>query len=56
MLVDGGACVNIMLCSVFEWLGHQEKEIMRMNMTLSIFSGEASDTKGIVSKELTEGS
>jgi hypothetical protein len=55
MLVDGGACVNIMPCSVFERLGHQEKELMRTNMTLSGFSGEVSDTKGIISKELTVG-
>jgi hypothetical protein len=55
MLVDGGACVNIMPCFVFERLGHQEKELMRTNMTLSGFSGEVSDTKGIISKELTVG-
>jgi hypothetical protein len=56
MLVDGGAYVNIMPCSVFERLGHQEMDLMRTNMTLSGFFGEASDTKGIISKELTVGS
>jgi hypothetical protein len=56
MLVDGGACVNIMPYHLFEKLGHQEKELMKTNMTLSGFAGEASDTKGIVSKELTVGS
>jgi hypothetical protein len=56
MLVDGGACVNILPCSVFEKLGHKEDELMKKNMTLSGFSGEASDAKGIISKELTVGS
>jgi hypothetical protein len=56
MLVDGGVCVNIMPCSVFEKLGYKEEELMKTNMTLSGFSGEASDAKGIISKELTVGS
>jgi hypothetical protein len=56
MLVDGGACVNIMPCAVFEKLGHKEEELMKMNMTLSGFSGEASNAKGIIAKELTVGS
>jgi hypothetical protein len=56
LLIDGGSCVNIMPCSVFDCLGHTEDELMKMNMTLSGFSGEASDAKGIVSKELTVGS
>jgi hypothetical protein len=41
---------------MFERLGHQEKDLMRTNMTLSGFFGEASDTKGIISKELMVGS
>jgi hypothetical protein len=56
LLVDGGACVNIMPYNLFEKLGHEEKELIRTNMTLNGFVGEASDTKGIVSKELTVGS
>jgi hypothetical protein len=56
MLVDGGACVNIMPCSLFKKLGGKENELMKTNMTLSGFSGEASEAKGIVSKELTVGS
>jgi predicted aspartyl protease len=56
MLVDGGACVNIMPETVFERLGHTEKDLMKTNMTLSSFSGEASDAKGIVLMELTVGS
>jgi hypothetical protein len=53
LLIDGGACVNIMPSSVFKRLGHTESELMKTNMTLNGFSGEASDAKGIVAKELT---
>ena len=53
MLVDGGACVNIMPYSTFRKLGHEEGDLKRTNMTLSGFPGEPSEAKGIVSKELT---
>jgi hypothetical protein len=53
MLVDGGACVNIMLCTLFEKLGHKEEELMKTNMTLNGFSGKPSEAKGITLKELT---
>jgi hypothetical protein len=56
MLVDGCACVNIMPWTLFERLGHKEKELMKTNMTLSDFSGEASNARGIISKELIVGS
>jgi hypothetical protein len=56
MLVDGGACVNIMPYNLFRKLGYGEEELMKTNMTLSGLSGEAGDAKGIVSKELTMGS
>jgi hypothetical protein len=56
MLVDVGACVNIMPWSLFRKLGHKEVELLKTNMMLSGFSGEASDAKGIISKELTVGS
>jgi hypothetical protein len=49
-------CVNIMPYTMFVKLGHWENELMRTNMTLSGFLGEASDVKGIISKELTVGS
>jgi hypothetical protein len=42
--------------AVFEKLGHKDDELMKTNMTLSGFSGEASEAKGIISKELTVGS
>jgi hypothetical protein len=44
-----------MPCSVFKKLGNKEDELMKTNMMLSGFSGEASDIKGIASKELTVG-
>jgi hypothetical protein len=53
MLVDGGACVNIMLSSLFKKLGSEDCEPMKTNMTLSGFFREASEAKGIVSGELT---
>jgi hypothetical protein len=56
MLVDGGACVNIMPCTLFEKLSHKEEELMRTNMTLSGFSGKVNKAKGIILKELTVGS
>jgi hypothetical protein len=56
MLVYGGACVNIMSCSLFKKLGYEEGELMRTNMTLSGFLREASEAKGIISKELMVGS
>jgi hypothetical protein len=55
MPIDGGACINIMPCLVFEKPRRKEDEIMRTNMTLSGFLGEVSDTRGIIFKELTVG-
>jgi hypothetical protein len=52
MLVDGGACINIMPWSLFSKLGHKEEELSKTNTMLIGFSGEASDAKGIISKEL----
>jgi hypothetical protein len=56
MLMDGGACVNIMPASTFEKLEHKDAELMKTNMMLSGFSGKASEARGIISKELTVGS
>jgi hypothetical protein len=39
--------------TMFEKLGHDESELMKTNMTLNVFSGEASEAKGTISKELT---
>jgi hypothetical protein len=48
--------MNIMSWSLFGRLGHKEEELLKMNMMLSRFSGEASDAKGIISMELIVGS
>jgi hypothetical protein len=56
MMVDGGASVNIMLLALLERLGHSERDLKQTNMSLSGFSGEHAEAKGIVSKELTVGS
>ena len=56
MLVDGGAGVNIMPLSVFKRLGHQESELMKTNTSLSGFTGDVTEAKGVISVELTVGS
>jgi hypothetical protein len=55
-MVDGGAGVNVMPLSVFEKMGYGEEELMRTNTSLSAFTGEVTDTKGVMSVELTVGS
>jgi hypothetical protein len=55
-MVDGGAEVNVMPLSVFEKMGYGEEELMRTNTSLSAFTGEVTDTKGVMSVELTVGS
>jgi hypothetical protein len=56
MMVDDSASVNILPLALFKKLGHSEGELKRTNMSLSGFSGEPAEAKGIVSKELTVGS
>jgi hypothetical protein len=56
MMVDGGASVNLMPVLLFEKLGHQEKDLNKSNISLSRFSGEPTEARGIMSKELTVGS
>jgi hypothetical protein len=48
--------MNIMPYSLFKKLGDGEGELMKTNMTLSGFFGEASEAMGIVSRELIVGS
>jgi hypothetical protein len=56
MLVDGGASMNILPLSMFDKLGHSEGDMKRTNLSLTGFSEEATEAKGIVCKELTVGS
>jgi hypothetical protein len=56
ILVDGGVSVNIMPLAIFKRLGHVEKDLKQTNLSLSGFSGEPAEARGIVCKELTVGS
>jgi hypothetical protein len=56
IMVDGGAGVIVMLLSTFEKMGYQEKELMRTNTILSMFTKEVTNTRGVMSVELTVGS
>jgi hypothetical protein len=56
MMGDGRANVNIMPFAVFKQLGHTDADLKRTNMSLSGFSNEPAEARGIISKELTVGS
>jgi hypothetical protein len=56
MLVDGGASINILPLSLFKKLGHIESDLKCTNLSLSSFSGDPMEAKGIICKELMVGS
>jgi hypothetical protein len=56
MLVDTGAAVNIMPYSVLRWLGRSAEDMIKTNITLSDFNGQASEAQGILNVDLTVGS
>jgi hypothetical protein len=56
MLVDGVASINILLVSLFKKLSHVEGDLKRTNLSLSGFSGDPMEAKGIIYKEVTVGS
>jgi hypothetical protein len=56
MLVDTSAAVNIMSYSVLCWLGHSVEDLIKTNITLSNFNGQASETQGVLNVDLTVGS
>jgi hypothetical protein len=56
MLVDTGAVVNIMSYSVLRRLEHSTKDLIKTNVTLSNFNGQASEAHGILNVDLTVGS
>jgi hypothetical protein len=56
MLVDTGAAVNIMSYSVLRQLGHFVEDLIKTNVTLSDFNGQASEAQGILNVHLTVGS
>jgi hypothetical protein len=56
MLVDTSAAVNVMPYSVLRRLGHSVENLIKTNVTLSDFNGQASEAKGVLNMDLTVGS
>jgi hypothetical protein len=56
MLVDTGAAVNIMPYSVLRRLGCSAEDLIKTNVALSDFNGQASEAQGILNVDLTVGS
>jgi hypothetical protein len=56
MLIDTGAAINIMSYSVLCWLGHSTEDLIKTNVTLHDFNGQASEAQGILNVDLTVGS
>jgi hypothetical protein len=56
MLVDTDAAVNIIPYSVLRRLGQSAEDLIKTNVTLSDFNGQASKAQGILNVDLTLGS
>jgi hypothetical protein len=56
MLVDGGACINILPLSVFKKFGYVEGDLKHTNLSLSGFVVDPTEAKGLFWKKLTIGS
>jgi hypothetical protein len=56
MLVDTGAAVNIMTYLVLYQLGRSAEDLIKINVTLSDFNGQASEAQGVLNVDLTVGS
>jgi hypothetical protein len=56
MLVDTGAAVNIMPYSVLRWLGRSAEDLIKTNVALSDFNGQASEAQGVLNVDLSVGS
>jgi hypothetical protein len=56
MLVNTGAAVNIMPYSVLRRLEHSTEDLIKTNVTLSDFNGQAPEAQGILNVDLTVGS
>jgi hypothetical protein len=56
ILVDTGAAVNIMSYSVLHRLGRSAEDLIKSNVTLSDFNGQASEAQGVLNVDLTVGS
>jgi hypothetical protein len=55
MLVDTGAAVNIMPYSMLRRLGRSNEDLIKTNVTLSDFNGQASEAQGVLNVDLTVG-
>jgi hypothetical protein len=56
MLVNTGAAVNIMPYSVLRRLGRSAEDLIKTNIMLSDFNGQASEEQGVLNVDLTVGS
>jgi hypothetical protein len=56
MLVDTGAAVNIMSYSVLCRLGRSAEGLIKTNVTLSDFNGQASEAQDVLNVDLAVGS
>jgi hypothetical protein len=56
MLVDTGAAVNKMPYSVLCWLWRSAENLIKINVTLSDFNGQASEAQGVLNVDLIVGS
>jgi hypothetical protein len=56
MLVDTGAAVNIMPYLVLCRLGHSAEDLIRTNVMLNDFNGQASKAQCVLNVDLTVGS
>jgi hypothetical protein len=56
ILVNTGAAVNIMTYLVLHRLGHSAEDLIKTNVTLSDFNGQASEAQGGLNVDLTVGS
>jgi hypothetical protein len=53
---DDGAWVNVTPVATFEKMGFSQSELMKTNISLSALTGDVTDTRGVLSVELTVGS
>jgi hypothetical protein len=56
MLVDTDAAVNIMPYLVLRRLGRSTEDLIKTNVMLSDFNGQASEAQGVLNVDLTVGS
>jgi hypothetical protein len=56
ILVDGGASVSILPLSLFKKVGHIKGDLKCINISLRGFTGDPTEAKGIIYKEVTVGS